>query len=116
MLYEVITRRDRRGQVRVRTSVLSDLVNYAGEVSIARSRMEQQVHGLRENLTELNRNVTRFREQIRELEIQSESQILYRMEQASQSESTSGFDPLEMDVITSYSIHYTKLYEVGRIA
>ncbi len=90
-------RRDRRGQVRVRTSVLSDLVNYAGEVSIARSRMEQQVHGLRENLTELNRNVTRFREQIRELEIQSESQILYRMEQASQSESTSGFDPLEMD-------------------
>jgi chemosensory pili system protein ChpA (sensor histidine kinase/response regulator) len=90
-------RRDRRGQVRVRTSVLSDLVNYAGEVSIARSRMEQQVHGLRENLTELNRNVTRFREQIRELEIQSESQILYRMEQAGESESTSGFDPLEMD-------------------
>lgn len=90
-------RRDRRGQVRVRTSVLSDLVNYAGEVSIARSRMEQQVHGLRENLTELNRNVTRFREQIRELEIQSESQILYRMEQAGEPESTSGFDPLELD-------------------
>jgi chemosensory pili system protein ChpA (sensor histidine kinase/response regulator) len=90
-------RRDRRGQVRVRTSVLSDLVNYAGEVSIARSRMVQQVHGLRENLTELNRNVTRFREQIRELEIQSESQILYRMEQAGESESTSGFDPLELD-------------------
>lgn len=90
-------RRDRRGQVRVRTSVLSDLVNYAGEVSIARSRMEQQVHGLRENLTELNRNVTRFREQIRELEIQSESQILYRIEQAGEPESTSGFDPLELD-------------------
>ena len=75
-------RRDRRGQVRVRTGLLTDLVNYAGEVSISRSRMEQQVYGLRENLAELNRNITRFRDQIRELEIQSDSQILYSVSQA----------------------------------
>ncbi len=87
---------ERRGQIRVRTSLLSNLVNYAGEVSISRSRMQQQIYGFRENLAELNRNVTRFRDQIRELEIHSESQILYRAEQ-SVSSAGSEFDPLEFD-------------------
>ncbi|MFQ5994764.1 MAG: Hpt domain-containing protein [Acidiferrobacterales bacterium] len=90
-------RRDRRGQVRVRTSVLTDLVNDAGEVSISRARMEQQVYGFRDNLGELNRNVSRFRDQLRELEIQSESAILYRTEQTAEGDSSSGFDPLELD-------------------
>jgi len=87
---------ERRGQIRVRTSLLSNLVNYAGEVSISRSRMQQQIYGFRENLAELNRNVIRFRDQIRELEIHSESQILYRAEQ-NVSSAGSGFDPLEFD-------------------
>lgn len=101
-------RRDRRGQVRVRTALLSDLVNYAGEVSISRSRMEQQVYGLRENLAELNRNVTRFREQLRELEIQSDSAILYSVSQAAgDSTSAQGFDPLEMD-------RYSRLQQLSR--
>ncbi len=100
-------RRDRRGQVRVRTAVLTDLVNDAGEVTIARSRMEQQVYGLRDNLGELNRNVSRFREQLRELEIQSESQILYKTEQADETESSSGFDPLELD-------RYSRLQQLSR--
>ncbi len=101
-------RRDRRGQVRVRTGLLTDLVNYAGEVSIARSRMEQQVYGLRENLAELNRNIVRFREQIRELEIQSDSAILYSLSQAAGDSTTAqGFDPLEMD-------RYSRLQQLSR--
>ena len=100
-------RRDRRGQVRVRTAVLTDLVNDAGEVTIARSRMEEQVYGFRDNLGELNRNVSRFREQLRELEIQSESQILYKTEQADETESSSGFDPLELD-------RYSRLQQLSR--
>ncbi|HYA37500.1 MAG TPA: Hpt domain-containing protein, partial [Candidatus Methylomirabilis sp.] len=89
---------ERRGQVRVNTSLLNDLVNYAGEVSISRARMEQQIYSFRDNLSELSRNITRFREQIRELEIQSESQILYRMEQeASEGGRATDFDPLEFD-------------------
>jgi chemosensory pili system protein ChpA (sensor histidine kinase/response regulator) len=100
-------RRDRRGQVRVRTSLLTDLVNDAGEVSISRARMEQQVYGFRDNLTELNRNITRFGEQLRELEIQSDSQILYRTEQAVDSDSVSGFDPLQMD-------RYSRLQQLSR--
>ncbi|HEY5683571.1 MAG TPA: Hpt domain-containing protein [Sulfuricaulis sp.] len=89
---------ERRGQVRVNTNLLNDLVNYAGEVSISRSRMEQQIYSFRDNLGELSRNIVRFREQIRELEIQSESQILYRLEQeAGIQERTGDFDPLEFD-------------------
>jgi chemosensory pili system protein ChpA (sensor histidine kinase/response regulator) len=100
-------RRDRRGQVRVRTAVLTDLVNDASEVTIARSRMEQQIYGFRDNLGELNRNVVRFREQLRELEIQSESQILYKTEQADEVAPSSGFDPLELD-------RYSRLQQLSR--
>ncbi|MBI5613006.1 MAG: Hpt domain-containing protein [Gammaproteobacteria bacterium] len=83
-------------QIRVRTNLLNNLVNYAGEVSISRSRMQQQIFGFRENLAELKGNVARFRDQIRELEIQSESQILYRTEQEP-GRADSDFDPLEFD-------------------
>lgn len=98
---------DRRGQsqIRVRTELLNELVNYAGEVSISRSRMEQQIFGFRENLQELHGNVSRFREQLRDLEIQSESQILFRTERASSSESD--FDPLEFD-------RFTQLQQLSR--
>ncbi|MFL6654530.1 MAG: Hpt domain-containing protein [Sulfurifustis sp.] len=88
-------RRERPGQIRVNTDLLNNLVNYAGEVSIARSRMEQQIYGFRDNLAELKRHAVRFREQLRELEIQSESQILFRLDRGA--EGTSDFDPLEFD-------------------
>jgi chemosensory pili system protein ChpA (sensor histidine kinase/response regulator) len=87
---------DRREQIRVRTALLNELVNYAGEVSISRARMEQQIFGLRENLAELNRNTTRFRDQVRELEIQSESQMLARA-QTEVARAGEDFDPLELD-------------------
>lgn len=83
-------------QIRVRTELLDQLVSYAGEVSITRARMEQQVYGLRDNLGELRGNVTRFREQLRDLEIQSESQILFKAEREGE-EDMEDFDPLEFD-------------------
>jgi len=98
-------RGDRRGQVRVQTHLLNELVNFAGEVSISRARMEQQIYGFRDNLSELNRNVVRFRDQLRELEIQSESQILYRLDQ--QDGTAGDFDPLEFD-------RFSKLQQLTR--
>ncbi len=89
-------KKERGGVTRVRTGLLDDLVNFAGEVSISRSRMEQQIYGFRENLGELHQNVNRFRDQLRELEIQSESQILYRSGD-DVSDHSSDFDPLEFD-------------------
>ncbi len=97
---------ERREQIKVQTRLLNSLQNYAGEVSIARSRMEQQIFGFREHLSELNRNVARFRDQIRELEIQSESQILYRAEHQG-TLTNSDFDPLEFD-------RYSKLQHLSR--
>ncbi|MDH5632287.1 MAG: Hpt domain-containing protein [Gammaproteobacteria bacterium] len=91
---------ERREQIRVRTDLLDTLANYAGEVSISRARMEQQVYGLRENLGELQSNVHRFRDQLRELEIQSESQMAARIEAAG-AENMEDFDPLEFDRFTA---------------
>jgi len=102
---------DRRGssgaQIRVRTALLNDLVNYAGEASISRSRMEQQVFGFRDNLGELARSVTRFRDQLRELEIEAEAQIMASNAQLAAAEDTTDFDPLEFD-------RFTKLQTLSR--
>ena len=104
-----LEKEERRGQIRVRTDLLDQLVNYAGEVSISRSRMEQQVFGLKDNLGDLHQNVTRFRAQLRDLEIQSEAQILYKTEQAEQAGESNleDFDPLEFD-------RFTQLQQLSR--
>jgi chemosensory pili system protein ChpA (sensor histidine kinase/response regulator) len=102
-----VDRRDeRRGLLRVSSALLDNLSNYAGEVSIARSRVQQQVFSFRENLHELHANVTRFREQLRELEIQAETQIMARPE-ATGSSVGDDFDPLEFD-------RYSRLQQLSR--
>ncbi|NOY66839.1 MAG: hypothetical protein GXP13_05470, partial [Gammaproteobacteria bacterium] len=81
--------------VRVRSDLLDNLVNYAGEVSIYRSRMEQQINAFGYNLVEMDQTVHRLREQLRKLEIETEAQVLFRYEQ--EMENNEKFDPLEMD-------------------
>jgi len=54
--------------VRVRADILDRLVNQAGEVSISRSRLENEVTTLRSSLLELNENVGRLRDQLREFD------------------------------------------------
>lgn len=83
--------------VRVRTEVLDELVSYAGEVSILRSRLQQQIAMVRSNLGELSDTVRQFREQLRDLEIESESQMLATHERIREEGGVSDFDPLELD-------------------
>ncbi|WP_297903910.1 Hpt domain-containing protein [Metallibacterium sp.] len=84
--------------VRVRSDVLDALVNQAGEVSIYRSRLEQQVSTFRFNLVELDQTVARLRDQLRKLEIETEAQIIARFQREQQiAAHDSGFDPLELD-------------------
>lgn len=90
--------------VRVRADVLDRLVNQAGEVSIARSRAETEIDGLRHSLSDLTENVARLRNQLREIEIQAESQMSSHMAQATERE----FDPLEFD-------RFTRLQELTRM-
>ncbi|MBI3561757.1 MAG: Hpt domain-containing protein [Gammaproteobacteria bacterium] len=90
--------RPRGEQVRVRADLLDNLVNFAGEVSIYRSRMEQQNNAFRFNIKELDDTVTRLREQLRKFEIETETQIQYRYEDSVQK--NPDFDPLEFDRFT----------------
>ncbi|MFZ6655544.1 Hpt domain-containing protein [Undibacterium sp. TJN19] len=90
--------------VRVRADILDRLVNQAGEVSISRSRLENEVSTLRSSLSELTENVNRLRDQLREVEIQAETQITSRMALSGDRE----FDPLEFD-------RFTRLQELTRM-
>ena len=94
------------GTLRVRAELLDQFVNQAGEIGIARTRIEGELRTVRRSLLDLTENVIRLRNQLREVEIQAESQLQSRI-------STSGgrdgdFDPLEMD-------RYTRLQELTRM-
>ncbi len=84
--------------LRVRAQLVDRLVDQAGEVAIARSRIEAQVALLRATVAELTDNVTRLRAELRDMEIQAESQMASRREEVQAS--GRGFDALELDRFT----------------
>ncbi len=90
--------------VRVRADLLDRLVNQAGEVAISRSRLENEVGTLRTALSDFQENLARLRRQLREVEVQAESQIASRLSVAGERE----FDPLEFD-------RFTRLQELTRM-
>jgi chemosensory pili system protein ChpA (sensor histidine kinase/response regulator) len=87
--------------LRVRASVVDRLVNEAGELSIARSRIEGEMRGLKDSLLDLTENVIRLRRQLREIEIQAELQMQSRTASLADEEHD-GFDPLEFDRFTRF--------------
>jgi len=90
--------RTKQEQVRVASELLDRLVNHAGEVSIYRARLEQQNSSFAFTLDELEQTVDRLRSQLRQLEIETEAQILYRYEQDKETDELhESFDPLELD-------------------
>jgi len=84
-------------RIRVRAELLDQMVNNAGEVSIYRARLEQQNKTFGFNLDELGATIERLRGQLRNLEIETEAQILSRYEREHDGDVPAGFDPLEMD-------------------
>jgi chemosensory pili system protein ChpA (sensor histidine kinase/response regulator) len=86
--------------VKVRAPLLERMVNQAGEVSIARARIEVEVGHLRSALSDLTDNLDRLRRQLRDIEVQAETQINSRLEAAKSS--AQNFDPLEMDRFTRF--------------
>ena len=83
--------------IRVRSDLLDSLVNSAGEVSIYRARLEEQVSTFRFNLVEFDQTTNRLREQLRKMEIETEAQIIARYQREQEEAGESGFDPLELD-------------------
>lgn len=92
--------------VRVRAQLLDRLVNQAGEVMISRSRLEARVGQLRNAMSDLTGNLERLRQQLRDIELQSESQMQSRLAQSK--DSAAGFDPLEFD-------RFTRVQELTRM-
>ena len=92
--------------VRVRPELLDRLVNQTGEVMITRSRMEAELGQLRGSLTDLTDNLDRLRHQLRDIELQAESQMQSRMAQTKDTHQT--FDPLEFD-------RFTRVQELTRM-
>ncbi|MDQ3160849.1 MAG: Hpt domain-containing protein [Pseudomonadota bacterium] len=83
-------------QVRIRADLLDRLVNYAGEVAIYRSRLEQQLGAFRGTAAEMEQTNIRLRDQLRRLDAETEAQIIARFQRESDT-SDGSFDPLELD-------------------
>ncbi len=92
--------------VRVRPELLDRLVNQTGEVIISRARMEAEIVTLRTSLKDLTGNLDRLRQQLRDIELQAESQMQSRLAQARDHEQS--FDPLEFD-------RFTRVQELTRM-
>lgn len=101
----------RRETARVPVESLDTMLNEAGEISIYRSRLEEQHSALQAQLNEMSQAVTRVREQLRMMDIETEAQISARgrgpQAALSQDRYAGDFDPLEMD-------RYTRMQELSR--
>ncbi len=100
----------RRETARVPVESLDAMLNEAGEISIYRSRLEEQHSALQAQLNEMVQAVTRVREQLRMMDIETEAQISARGRgpMAERQDRYAGdFDPLEMD-------RYTRMQELSR--
>jgi len=91
---------DPRAMLRVRADVIDRLVNEAGEVAIARSRIEGEMRAIKASMKELTENASRLRAQLREIEIAAETQMQSRIREAE--EKHTSFDPLEFDRFTRF--------------
>jgi chemosensory pili system protein ChpA (sensor histidine kinase/response regulator) len=101
-----------RGEVaRVDAELLDNMLNAAGEVSIYRARLEQQLSSVDFNLAELGRVVQRLKDQLRKLEIETEAQILHR--HVDQGARRDDFDPLELDRYSSIQQYSRALAETS---
>ncbi|WP_332777324.1 hybrid sensor histidine kinase/response regulator [Polaromonas sp.] len=94
------------GSIRVRSQLLDRMVNQAGEVMITRSRLEAELSQLRGSLNDMSGNLNRLRQQLRDVELQAETQMQSRLAQAK--EAQLGFDPLEFD-------RFTRVQELTRM-
>lgn len=92
--------------VKVAAPLLEELVNLAGETSIFRGRVEQQVSDFGQLLGDMEATIERVRDQLRRLDMETQAQIISRH----QDELATGyedFDPLEMD-------QYSQLQQLSR--
>lgn len=92
--------------LRVNAGQIDRLVNDSGEVSIIRSKIEAQLYNFKQSLQDLNESIERLYGQLREIEIQAETQMQSQI--AQQQSHDQSFDPLEFD-------RFTRFQELARL-
>jgi chemosensory pili system protein ChpA (sensor histidine kinase/response regulator) len=95
---------------RIAVEQLDSMLNEAGEISIYRSRLEQQNTALSFQISEMLQTINRIREQVRSLDTEAQAMILARQQGQSAADPDryqAEFDPLEMD-------RYSRLQEMSR--
>lgn len=92
--------------LRVKAELIDRLVNDSGEASIFRSKIETQLNHFKQSLQDLTESIDRLHGQLREIEIQAETQMASRT--AYQHNNDQSFDPLELD-------RFTRLQELTRL-
>ncbi|MEP6883455.1 MAG: Hpt domain-containing protein [Gammaproteobacteria bacterium] len=102
---------ERVEMARVDADLLDTMLNNAGEVSIFRARLDQQVNSIDFNLAELARTVTRLKEQLRGLEMETEAQVVNRHHDVDPRRND--FDPLELDRYSSLQQYSRALAETS---
>lgn len=102
----VVPRPASQQTVRVRAQLLDRLISQTGEVLIARSRVDARLSQARSALNDLTGNLERLRAQLRDIEVQAESQMQSRL--ALSKDTAAGFDPLEFD-------RFTRVQELTRM-
>ncbi|EPJ8220486.1 Hpt domain-containing protein [Pseudomonas aeruginosa] len=104
---EAASRRAPQELVKVPAELLENLVNLAGETSIFRGRVEQQVSDVGFTLGEMESTIERVRDQLRRLDTETQAQILSRHQADAERAGYEEFDPLEMD-------RYSQLQQLSR--
>ncbi|TFH50831.1 MAG: chemotaxis protein CheA, partial [Lysobacterales bacterium] len=98
---------DKGERIQVSSAFLDSLSDYAGELTISQSRFGQQVGSFKYNLEEMDQTITRLRDQLRRLEIETEVQVHNRKDLAVGSESKQELDGLALE-------RFSKLQQLSR--
>ncbi|MFO1435214.1 MAG: Hpt domain-containing protein [Gammaproteobacteria bacterium] len=93
-------------QLRVQVQTLERMLDGAAEFALSRMRIDSELTAARHTANDLNERVIALRGQLREIEIQAESQMRARFDGVDKSDAQ--FDPLEFD-------RYTRLQELTRL-
>lgn len=91
--------------VKISAELLEELVNLAGETSIQRGRVEEQMSDFVFSLDEMESTISRLQDQLRRLDMETQAQVQFREEQIA--DNAVEFDPLEMD-------RYSQLQQLSR--
>lgn len=90
--------------VKISNKLLSRLIADVGEVNVQQSQLTEKHKERRLQLKELTLTIDRLRQQLRKLEIETEAQVLFKVDELS---AKTEFDPLELD-------RYTQVQQISR--